>query len=47
MVETDPNPDFDVILDLILHKKVTTAHVTTPNGKETVYALGKADSRRN
>ena len=45
IVETNPDPDFDVMLDLILHTKVTTAHVTTLSGKETVYALGKVDFR--
>ena len=42
----NPNPDFHVVLDLILHKKVTTAHVMSPSGKKMVYALGKADVRK-
>lgn len=46
IVETDPNPDFDVMLDLILHKKVTTAHVMSPSVKKTVYVLGKEDARK-
>ena len=46
IVETYTNPDFHVMVDMILHRKVTTAHVTSPNGTDTVYAIGKADVRK-
>ena len=46
VVETDTNPDFDDIVDMILHKKVTTAHVTSPSGRKIVYHIGKAAERK-
>ena len=46
IVETDTNPDFDDIVDMILHKKVTTAHVTSPSGRKIVYHIGKAAERK-
>ena len=45
IVETNANPDFDGMVDMILHKKVTTAHVTSPSGRKSVYDIGKADVR--
>jgi hypothetical protein len=46
IVETDTNPDFDDIFDMILHNKVTTAHVTSPSGRKIVYHIGEAAERK-
>ena len=41
IVETDKNPNFNDMVDMLLHKQDTTAHVTSPSGKRVFMILEK------